>query len=1089
MQNPTLEMQSEIIEGYRLSPQQKHLWLLQKIDNSLPYRVQSAILIEGNLNIDVFKNAVDKVINQHEILRTNFKTLPGVTIPFQVIEEKNLFRLVEHDISNYNFQEQETEIESIWNGFCQLHFDFEQNSPLHSSLITLSPQKHILIIALPALCADTVGINNLVGEISRSYAACLQGEELLDEPLQYADIAEWQNELLEAEDGETGRDYWRQQDFSGLLTGKLPWEKQLAKKKDFQPQVINLTIKPNLVEAIATLLEKHETSTSTFLLACWQTLLWRLIQQPDIIVGTAFEGRKYEELEPVIGLLAKYLPIHSYLKHNLQFVEVLQQVSNTITDAYQWQEYFTGEQNLVADNKEIELLSFPFAFEFEQQKVKYFANDVSFAVIKHYACIEQFKIKLSALQQDNHLKAEFYYDSNLFKAEDIQRLAEQFEKLLESVVKNPQAAISKLEILSDRERHQLLVEFNNTQADYPQDKCFHQLFEEQVARTPDNIAVAFENQQLTYTQLNERANQLAQYLQNRGIGTEVLVGICVERSLEMLVGILGILKAGGAYVPLDPTYPQERLAFMLEDAQAPVLLTQQRLLETLPQHNAKVVCLDTDWEFIQTLAKPAPTTQNSSNLAYVIYTSGSTGKPKGTLITHQGLVNYLSWCTKAYAVEQGEGAIVHSSIAFDATITGLFAPLLVGRKVQLLSEKLGMEALSSALQNSSNYSLVKITPAHLELLSQQLPPEKASGRTKAFIIGGENLVAETIAFWDKYTPETLLVNEYGPTETVVGCCIYQVPNGQHQSGSIPIGRPIANTQLYILDRDLQPVPIGVSGELYIGGAGVARGYLNRPELTAEKFIFNPFSNFPGARLYKTGDLARYLPTGDMEYLGRIDNQVKIRGFRIELGEIEEVLSQHPTVQKTVVVAQEDELSNKRLVAYVIPNLEQTTSISELQSFLKERLPEFMVPSAFVLLKELPLTSNGKVDRKALPTPEQVRPDLAATFVAPRNQTEEAIAQIWVEVLKLEQVGIHDNFFELGGHSLLLTQVTSRLQKAFQVEVSLRQIFETPTIAELAAIVAEKMVEQTDSEMLAQMLAELEELSEDEVQAVLTTEKQ
>lgn len=1087
MQNSSIEMAKETIEGYQLSPQQKYLWLLQQIDHSLPYRVQCAVLIEGSLNIENLKTALEKVVNRHEILRTTFKSLPGLTIPLQVIGEGNISWGCGHNLSNLTLQEQEAKVEALFQELSQLPFNLEQGSVLHISLVILSPHKHIMLISLPALCADTVGMKNLVGEISRSYAAVLQGKES-DEPLQYADIAEWQNELLEAEDRETARNYWRKQDISAMLTVKLPYEKQLSGKPEFKPQVLSLAINPDLVEAIASLVEKYESSTSTFLLACWHTLLWRLTKQLDIIVGTAFEGRKYEELEPVIGLLVKYLPLHCQLAENIQFSEVLKQLDESKSDAYKWQEYFTGQQIIEAAENEIELSILPFGFDFEKISTNLFKNDVALSIYKHYACVERFKIKLSCVRKDDSLKAEFHYDSNLFQAEDIQRLAEQFQTLLASVIRNPKAAISELEILSDRERHQLLVELNNTRADYPQDKCIHELFEEQAARTPDSIAVV-EEQQLTYAQLNARANQLAHYLRNLGVGAEVLVGICVERSLEMLVGILGILKAGGAYVPLDPAYPQERLAFMLEDTQAPVLLTQERLLQSLPDCQARVVCLDADWEAIAPNSQENPASRvTPDNLAYVIYTSGSTGKPKGTLIPHQGLVNYLSWCIRAYAVEQGEGSCVHSSIAFDATITGLFAPLLVGTKVQLLFD-LGIESLSIALQNTSNYSLVKITPAQLELLEQQLPPQKASGRTKAFIIGGENLVAQSIAFWQNFAPQTVLVNEYGPTETVVGCCVYQVPNGKHQSGSIPIGRPIANTQIYLLDENLQPQPIGVPGEVYIGGAGLARGYLNRPELTAQKFIPSPFSDNSGARLYKTGDLARYLPNGDIEYLGRIDHQVKIRGFRIELGEIEALLSQHPVIQKTVVVAREDEPGNKRLVAYVVPDPEQAPTLSELRSFLKEKLPEYMVPSAFVMLKALPLTSNGKVDRKALPAPEQVRPELEATFVAPRTAIEEVLAQIWAEVLGLERVGIYDNFFDLGGHSLLLTQVTSRLQNAFGVELSLRQLFETPTIANLAVVIAQKQVEQADSEMLAQVLAELEQLPEDEVQAVLAAEKQ
>ncbi|MEP0858563.1 amino acid adenylation domain-containing protein [Trichocoleus sp. DQ-U1] len=692
----------------------------------------------------------------------------------------------------------------------------------------------------------------------------------------------------------------------------------------------------------------------------------------------------------------------------------------------------------------------------------------------------KFDLTLEITDTEEGLTGSLEYNTDLFDEATITRMLGHFQTLLEGIVANPDCRLSDLPLLTEAERYQLLVEWNQTQTDYPADSCFHQLFEQQVEKTPDAIALSarsanaltFEEQHLTYKQLNERANQLANYLQKQRITTESLVGICVERSLEMMVGLIGILKAGGAYVPLDPSYPQERLSFMLSDAQMPVLLTQQHLVEKLPHHTAKVICLDAEWDWIaqESIASPASEV-NADNLAYVIYTSGSTGKPKGTLIPHRGLVNYLSWCSQAYAVEAGKGAPVHSSLSFDMTITGLFSPLLVGNRVILLSEAQGIEALSMALRHGSDFSLVKITPAQLDLLRHQLAPAEVAGRTKSFIIGGENLLAQSVAFWQKFAPDTVLVNEYGPTETVVGCCIYQVPLGKHQSGSIPIGRPIANTQLYILDRHLQPVPIGVIGELHIGGAGVARGYLNRPELTAEKFIPNPFKNLTPqppslrgqgencspplvgeglgerSRLYKTGDLARYRADGTIEYLGRCDRQIKLRGFRIELEEIESVLAQHPQIRDVVVLIREDEPGPK-LVAYLVPQSAAVPTVSELRSYLQQKLPEYSIPSAFVTLESLPLTPNGKVDRQGLPSPGVARPTLDDAFVAPRTPAEQVLAEVWREVLNLEQVGIHDNFFALGGDSIRSIQVRSLVQNR-GLNFSLQQLFQDQTISELA----------------------------------------
>lgn len=1057
------------IQGFQLSPQQKRIWVLQQ--NSRVYQSCCAILLTGNLNVEVLKSAFVKVINRHEILRTSFYRPKGFKLPIQVISDRVKTSLYG---SWDNREVSELELEAWFQSVIEQ--DFDEDLRLKTSLVRLSLNQHLLLIRLPSLCADAATLKNIACELSRCYSACLHGEELSDEPLQYTDIAQWQNELLETEELEAEPDYWQQLDFSILGNLKLPFSNQSGEKTQFSPHFITRQIRPELAAKIEAIAHDYNTSASVVFLVCWQVLLWRLTEQSDLIIGVASNGRNYEELQGSLGVLVKYLPLPCHLEENYPFNQLLARVEEFTEEISESQERFSWEEITQLNGNEPEESFFPFCFEFDSYSANYVASDVCFSLDKQYACTDQFAVKLSGVCRDDSLIAEFHYDANLFEVEDIQRLAGQFETLLASAVKNPSGAIASFDILSSLEREQYLVEFNHTKTADPSYSCIHHWFEAQCDRTPDKIAVVCENQQLTYRELNKRANQLAHHLQQMGVGPEVIVGICVERSLEMVIGVLGILKAGGAYLPLDPAYPKERLAFILEDTQAPVLVTQQWLLVILPEGGAdlswsstgiledvdkgkdksggayfrSILCLDSDWEQIAHQSSENPiSTVTSENLAYLIYTSGSTGKPKGTLIPHRGLVNYLTWCTQAYAVEEGEGTTVHSSLAFDLTITGLFSPLLVGRRVELLAEDFSIESLMSALRQSSNLSLVKITPAQLLLLSQQLSPSEAAGRTKAFIIGGENLLAEHIAFWQDYVPETVLVNEYGPTETVVGCCIYQVPPGELPSGSVPIGRPIANTQLYVLNSYLQPVPMGVVGELYIGGAGVARGYLNRPELTAEKFIPDPFSHEPGARLYKTGDLARFRPDGNLEFLGRIDHQVKVRGFRIELGEIEAVLVQHPGVREAVVMAREDVPGDQRLVAYMVPVTDATPTTSDLQRFLKARLPEYMVPSAFVMLDALPLTTNGKVDRQSLQTPNQVQLKREGAFVTPRTPVEEMLASIWSRVLGTEQVGIYDNFFELGGHSLLVTQVISRIKRTFEVELPLRLFFESPTVAGLA----------------------------------------
>ena len=610
---------------------------------------------------------------------------------------------------------------------------------------------------------------------------------------------------------------------------------------------------------------------------------------------------------------------------------------------------------------------------------------------------------------------------------------------------------------------EILADCNDNSRTDARDRCFHLLFADQSKRSPQAVAVTSGSGSLTYRELNSRANRLAWHLHDMGVAPEVLVAVCLPRSPELVVALLAVMKAGGAYVPLDPLYPSERLGYFLSDSAAPVLITSEVLRGRFDSFEGQVVHVDRDADTIALSPDTDPPEINRSgpeNVAYVMYTSGSTGRPKGAMILHRGLSNYLLWAAEAYKVAEGKGSPVHSSVSFDLTVTALFTPLLVGRQVDLLDESLGVDQLAEAFRRQSDYSLVKITPAHLQLLGRQLRPEEVSGRTRMFVIGGEQLTAEHVAFWREHAPETTLVNEYGPTETVVGCCVQFLPREGSITNPISIGRPIAGTKLYVLDPSMRPVPTGVTGELYIGGVGVARGYLGRPDLTAQKFIADPFDGRPGARLYRSGDLARWLPNGELEYLGRIDRQMKIRGFRIEPGEIEATLEEHSGVAEAVVVLREDRPGDERLVAYLIPR-EEGASGGELREHLRRRLPEYMIPSAFVSLAAMPLTNNGKLDRAALPDPDSSRREEGPAYVAPRSPAEEILATIWQEVLGIERVGIHDQFFDLGGHSLLAARVTARAGERLGVEISARALFDTPTIAELAEQIAHLPLADSD----------------------------
>ena len=800
-------MQQEISSGFRLSPQQKRLWLLQQADLTQPYRVQLAIRIEGNLDQKSLRSALENTVSRHEVLRTTFHCLPGMNVPLQVIRETGIIWGRSYNFLGLDISEQSIKIENLWSELSQVQFDFEKGSLLQVTLAELSSQKFVLFISLPALCADAIALENLVNEISRSYAACLQSEELSDELLQYADLAEWQNELLESEDWQAGRYYWQKQDISIPLTWKLPFENYPHEVLNFNPHSFDLTVYPEITKKIETLSQHYDVSSAAFLLTCWQNLLWKLIGQPEILIGTACNGRKHEGLDDALGLFIRYLPLQVNFADTHQFVDSLKQVNESIQDISTWQEYFTWEQISQEIEQEHPPAFFPFCFEFEEFSPQPLNAGISFAIVKRYACTERFKIKLACSYLDRSLTVAFHYDANVFSEEDVRRLAEQFSTLLANAIQDPEARLSELEILSNLERQRLLIEFNNTEVDSPQNSCIYHLFEEQVTRTPNTIAVVFENQQLTYAELNARANQLASYLQQIGVGLEVPVAICVERSIEMVIGILGILKAGGAYVPLAPTYPQERLAFILQDTQTPVVLTQKRLVPKLPDYSGQVICLDTDGEvFASTSQKNPASSATPDNLAYIIYTSGSTGKPKGVLITHRNLVHSTRNRLDFYREPIGSFLLL-SSFAFDSSVAGLFWTLCQGGRLVLPPDGVQREVpqLLDLLAHHSISHVLSLPSLYALLLEQAHPQQLLSLQT--VIVAGESCPRKLVECHYQCLLQTPLFNEYGPTEGTVWSTVY--PCRPHELKSqVPIGRPIANTQIYLLDsiRTLSLIP-------------------------------------------------------------------------------------------------------------------------------------------------------------------------------------------------------------------------------------------------------------------------------------------
>lgn len=1053
---PSLSLTQQQINTsiHPLSFSQQGLWFIHQLTpNTSTYNIPIVISLQGQVNLKILQNSLNEIIRRHEVLRTSFTVVDGQ--PTQVINQFVPLTLAVEDLRALADSERTLTAQHLTNELAQQPFDLSTPSLLRARILQLSDKNYHLIITLHHIIADGWSIGVLIKELAALYAAFSidKPSPLAELPIQYRDFVNWQRKSIDSQRIQSLLTYWKQKLQGELPVLNLSTDRPRSPVQTFKGSRARLVISPTLRQELKNFSRQQGVTLFMTLLTAFKILLYRYTSQTDIVVGSPIAKRSQPEISPLIGLFVNVLALRTNLSGDLSFQELLARVKSTALEAYVHQDLpFEKLVEELQPNRDLSynpLFQVMFALQ-NIPKPHASLTDVSVTYEEGDNGASKFDLTLFMDDSEENLVATCEYNTDLFNADTINRMLGHFQALLESIVSNPQQCISQLPLLTPTEAKQLLIDWNDTQTDDPLDQCIHQLFEEQVEKTPDANALICDNQKLTYRELNNRANQLAHYLQKWGVKPEVLVGVCMERSLLMVVAVLGILKAGGAYLPLDPAHPQERLAFILEDTQSPILLTQEKLIDQLPINGIKVICLDLhENEIAQELSEKPVCQINSTNLAYVIYTSGSTGKPKGTLIPHQGLLNYLTWCTQSYPIKQGKGTTVHSSLAFDLTITGLFSPLLVGRQVELIPEDQSIESLGNKLRQESNLSLVKITPAELLLLSQQLSPQEAAGITKAFIIGGENLLAENITFWKTFAPETLLVNEYGPTETVVGCCVYRVPQDDIESNSVLIGQPIANTQLYVLDQHYQPVPIGIPGELYIGGAGLARGYLNQPELTAVKFIPHPFSHEPGTRLYKTGDLARYCADGNLEFLGRIDHQVKVRGYRIELGEIESLLGQHPEIQAAVVFMREDKPNNQRLVAYFVSNAQKPPTTTNLRQFLKQQLPEYMVPSAFVQLKTLPLTTNGKIDRRALPIPDGDRPELAEVYVAPRSEIEQAIARIWQQVLHLETVGINDNFFDLGGHSLLIVQVHRQLQEIGHRDLSLVDIFQHPTIQSLS----------------------------------------
>jgi amino acid adenylation domain-containing protein len=1113
-----------------LSFAQQRLWFLEQFEpDSYAYNMPGAIRLTGSLDIAALERSLNEVVRRHEALRTTFKLKDGE--PVQVISPALTLPLPVEDLS----LKAESERESIafeWaNEEAARPFDLERGPLIRANLLRLDEEDHRMLVTLHHIICDGWSLGVFLRELTELYGAYSQSKPspLSELEVQYADFAHWQRQWLRDDVLSEQLSSWEKQLGGELPTLHLRADHPRPAVQTYRGATHPLEISKNLTESLKAVSRRHEATLFMTLLAAFKTLLYRFTGQEDVLVGSTIANRNRAEIEGLIGFFVNTLVLRTDLSGDPTFYELLKRVREVTLGAYAHQDL--PFEKLVERLQPERSLSHSPLFQVmlilqNDAMPTLHSSGLTFKPAQVDNGTSIFDMTLELVEMEGGMTGALNYSTDLFEPATIKRMLGYFQTLLESIAASPALKISELPLLTEQQRRQLLVEWNRTEFALPEDKTINDLIEAQVASAPGRTAVIFEGQRLSYSELNARANQLANYLRSMGAGHETLVGIYLARSFEMIVSVLGVLKSGAAYVPLDTEYPRERLAYIIDDAELSVILTASHLVETLPENKARVVCLDKDWPEVAQESEANPHSHVSpDNLAYLIYTSGSTGKPKGVMITHRSVCNRMLWGQTLHPYTETDRILQITSICFDVSVFEFFGTLING--AQLVMPAADDHKDSTRLVKliaEQNVTVLSPVPSMMQALIAEPGIEKCNS-LRYVLIGAETLPVDL--------KERILAclsadlyNVYGPTETTIDAAMYRCERDSNQS-SVPIGRPVGNAQIHLLDDHLQPVPVGVPGMLYIGGEGVARGYLRKPDLTADKFIPNPFSDKPGQRLYKSGDLACYLPDGNIDFIGRIDDQIKIRGFRIELGEIQSALSSHTAVKEAVVLATDssaplaqvspaqvspaevslatDPLAtnllarvqqngssardDKRLVAFVALEDDRSADSSELKDYLAANLPDYMVPSSILIIDALPLLPNGKIDRRALISllvANRLEPGEAV--VLPRTPVEETLAGIWAVVLGVEQVGIHSNFFELGGHSLLATQVISRIRDAFQVEVPVRSLFKSPDIASLAAIIEQKQLDETDSDKLVEMLADLDQLSDEEVEALLASEE-
>ena len=1034
---PTQQDEASRPAQVELSVSQRRLWVLERLNPQNPvHNVSCGLRLEGALDVDRLERAWRDIVQDHEILRTRFQTIEGTPQP---LVADHLPPLTILNVTGASADEQNERLLHMATAEARRPLDVSRGPLIRGLLFRLAASQHVFLLVAHRIACDDASLNVLANEIASGYES-FQGVDAPTQgpaPMQRGDFVSEQNKL-----STEGLSYWNQRLGGAPSSLDLPTDRPRPAEQTFQGACQTFSIGKQCLDRLKGIGDSHGVTSFTILLSAFDVLLSIYSRQDDVIVGTAVSGRNEPALKNTVGPLENIVVLRTDLSGEPSFTELLGRVHSTVEEAFSHQdvplELLLEELPLERDLSRNPL--FQVAFGIRQNCAEcQWAGGIAATTFEIESGTERFDLSLDLTETADSIHGRLSYSIDLWEAATIDRMVKHYTTLLAGFAADPGRSICDVSPLTEAERHKVLIEFNATAKDYRRDLCIHDFFAEQAERTPEATAVVCGHERLSYRELNIRANRLGHYLRRQGVGPEVLVGICAERSLELLVGILGILKAGGAYVPLDPAYPRDRLAVILEDAKTPILLTQQKLKSVLPQGAPRLIFLDSDWpEIAQEPGTHPSQTVASNNLGYVLFTSGSTGRPKGVALEHRSAATFIQWARDVFLPEEIAGTLLSTSVCFDLSVFEMFVPLSMGGKVIIAQNALELPKLPAARE----VTLINTVPSAItELLRMGAVPPSV----RVVNLAGEALLDSLAQQIYEKTQVRKVYNLYGPTEDTTYSTYTLVPRG----GEVTIGKPLPNTQAYILDKHYHPLPIGVPGELYLAGDGLARGYFGREDLTQERFVANPFEHQAGARMYRTGDLARFLPDGNIQYLGRIDNQVKVRGFRIELEEIESVLTKHPSVQAAVVIAREDIPGDKRLVAYVVPS-SALISVTVLKDAVRSRLPEFMVPSFFVEMEALPLSPNGKINRKLLPAPDQSATNSDVAHA--RDELESTLVKIWRNVLGIPNIGIRDNFFDLGGHSLKAARLITEVGEATGIELPLSALFRGATVESLAQLI-------------------------------------